>query len=61
MWQDIPWQELIVGICVLAAVVFLVHRWLFPSAKKSAACGGCGGCDKTSDASCSNPTEKTQH
>lgn len=66
MWQDIPWhnflwQEMIVGICVLAAVIFLVRRWLFPSAKKSAACGGCGGCDKTSDASCSNPTEKTQH
>jgi hypothetical protein len=66
MWQDIPWhnflwQEMIVGICVLAAVVFLVRRWLFPSAKKSAACGGCGGCGKTSDASCSNPTEKTQH
>jgi hypothetical protein len=64
MWQDIPWhnflwQEMIVGICVLAAVIFLVRRWLFPSAKKSAACGGCGGCDKTSDASCSNPTEKT--
>ena len=59
MWQDIPWQEVIVGLCVLAAVYFLVRRWLFP-AKKSAACGGCSGCSKTSDSSCSNPSEKTQ-
>ncbi|MDO8343911.1 MAG: FeoB-associated Cys-rich membrane protein [Cellvibrio sp.] len=61
MWQDIPWQEVIVGICVITAVIFLVRRWIFSSAKKSAACGGCGGCDKTSDASCSNPAEKTPH
>lgn len=53
------WQELIVGICVVAAMVFLVRRWLFPSAKKSAACGGCSGCDKTVGSSCSNPAEKT--
>lgn len=58
--QDLPWQELIVGVCVLAAVIFLARRWLFPS-KKSAACGGCGGCDKTSDTRCANPKEKTQH
>lgn len=55
------WQEVIVGICVVAAVFFLIRRWIFPSAKKSAACGGCGGCDKTSESSCANPTEKTQH
>lgn len=55
------WQELIVGICVLAAVIHLVRRWLFPAAKKSAACGGCGGCDKTSASSCANPSEKTPH
>ncbi len=61
MWQDFPWQETIVGICVIAAVVFLIRRWLFPSAKKSAACGGCGGCDKTTASSCTNPTEKIHH
>ncbi|OZY86352.1 hypothetical protein CBP51_04810 [Cellvibrio mixtus] len=58
------WQEIIVGVCVLAAVIFLARRWIFPSAKKSAGCGGCGGCggcDKTSDSSCNNPTEKTSH
>lgn len=55
------WQELIVGICVLAAVIYLARRWLFPSAKKSAACGGCGGCAKTSESSCVNPSEKTPH
>lgn len=38
------WQEIIVGICVLGAVVFLLRRWVIPG-KKSAACGGCGGCD----------------
>lgn len=61
MWQDFPWQEMIVGICVIAAVVFLVRRWIFPSAKKSAACGGCGGCAKTSESSCANPVEKGQY
>lgn len=54
------WQEVIVGICVIAAVIFLVRNWLFPSVKKSAACGGCDGCTKTSESSCANPTEKTQ-
>lgn len=52
------WQEIIVGLCVLAAVYFLVRRWLFP-AKKSAACGGCSGCDKTPESSCANPSEKS--
>lgn len=61
MWHDIPWQEIIVGICVVTATAFLVRRWLFPSAKKSAACGGCGGCAKTSESSCANPVEKGQH
>jgi hypothetical protein len=61
MWQNIPWQEVIVGICVITAVLFLVRRWIFPSAKKSAACGGCGGCAKTSESSCANPIEKESH
>jgi hypothetical protein len=55
------WQEVIVGLCVIAAVIFLVRRWLFPSANKSAACGGCGGCDKTSATSCNNPAERSEH
>lgn len=60
MWQDLPWQELIVGFCVLTAMLFLLRRWFF-APKKSAACGGCGGCDKTSESSCANPSEKTHH
>ncbi len=57
MWQDIPWQEVIVGLCVLAAVYFLARRWLFP-AKKSAACGGCSSCDTPNKTSCSVPSGK---
>ena len=54
------WQEIIVGLCVLAAAVFLVRRWLPAfSAKNSSACGGCGGCDTAK--SCSNPAEKGTH
>ncbi len=60
MWQEIPWQEVIVGVCVLSAAVFLLRRWFF-SPKKSAACGGCSGCAKTPESSCANPTEKTHH
>ena len=54
------WQEVIVGLCVLAAAVFLVRRWLpaFTN-KNSSACGGCGGCDTAK--SCSNPAEKGTH
>jgi hypothetical protein len=51
------WQEIIVGICVLGALVFLVRRWLPVGRKKSAACGsGCGGCASTGSTSCSIPT-----
>lgn len=59
MWQNFPWQEVIVGVCVIAAALFLARRWIFPSARKSAGCGGCGGCAKTSDSSCANPAEKS--
>lgn len=55
------WQEIIVSICVVLAVIFLVRRWLFPAAKKSAACGGCGGCESTSTSSCANPIEKGRY
>ncbi len=56
MWQQLPWQEIIVGSCVLAAAIFLLRRWFF-SPKKSAACGGCSGCDKTAPSSCGNPVD----
>lgn len=56
MWQDVPWQEMIVGICVLGAALFLLRRWVFPG-KKAASCGGCSGCAKTSESSCSSPTD----
>jgi hypothetical protein len=58
MLQNIPWQEVIVGVCVLAAAVFLLRRWIFPG-KKAASCGGCSGCAKTTDSSCTTPSEKT--
>jgi hypothetical protein len=55
------WQEVIVGVCVIAAAFFLARRWIFPPTKKAAGCGGCGGCDKTSTSSCSNPDDKITH
>mgnify|MGYP001765270484 CR=1 FL=1 len=42
------WQELIVGICVLLALLFVLRRYLF---RRQPGCGGCQGCgDK--DKSC---------
>jgi hypothetical protein len=53
------WQEIIVGICVLAAAVFLLRHWL-GAGKKATACGGCSNCDKTANTSCTtNSNEKT--
>jgi hypothetical protein len=46
------WQELIVGICVLIAAVFLLRRYLPSSQGKSGACGGCNGCGSRNN-SCS--------
>ena len=55
------WQEMIVGICVIAALIFLLRRWLpFFGNKNTGSCGGCGGCS-TDNNSCSNPSEKGQH
>lgn len=59
MWQNFPWQEAIVGICVIAAALFLARRWIFPSAKKSSACGGCGGCGKATEKSNETMNTKT--
>jgi hypothetical protein len=54
------WQEVIVGICVIAAVIFLLRRWLpFFGNKNTGSCGGCGSCDTAK--SCGNPAEKGQH
>ncbi len=54
MWQNIMWQEIIVGLCVLAALAFLLRRWLF-GRKASGSCGSCSGC---STPSCSTPGDK---
>lgn len=55
------WQELIVGACVIAAVIFLLRRWLpFFNSKSAGSCGTCGGCS-TNVNSCRNPNEKGQH
>lgn len=43
------WQEIIVGLCVLGALVFLLRRWLPGGQRKAAGCGSaCGGCDSAS-------------
>jgi hypothetical protein len=36
------WQEIIVGICVLAAAYFVLRQWLPMGKKKTSGCGGCG-------------------
>lgn len=51
------WQNIIVGICVLAAVFFVARQWLPGLGKKSSTCGGCNGCSDTA-ASCGNPVGK---
>lgn len=39
------WQEIIVGLCVFAAIVFLAWRWLPIKRKKTSGCdSGCGSC-----------------
>ncbi|WP_039914768.1 FeoB-associated Cys-rich membrane protein [Cellvibrio mixtus] len=59
MWQNIPWQEIVVGVCVLGAAIFLLRRWIFPG-KKAAGCGGCSGCAKTTDSGCSTPANNSK-
>ena len=53
------WQELIVGVIVLSAVLFLVRQRLPFGKKSSDSCGGCGGCNTAK--SCSNTDEKGSH
>lgn len=60
MLQSIPWQEVIVGFCVLAAVFFLARRWLFPGAKKSG-CGSCSACDKNAPSACAPSNSDKTH
>jgi hypothetical protein len=38
------WQEIIVGLIVISALLFLLSNWFF-STKKNASCGGCNSCD----------------
>lgn len=58
------WQEIIVGIIVVSAVLYLTRQWL-PFGKLSSnkqatgSCGGCGGCNTAK--SCNNPEEKGSH
>jgi MinD superfamily P-loop ATPase len=40
------WQEIIVALCVISAIVFLLRKWFFK--KKTSSCGGCSGCEKNS-------------
>ncbi len=54
------WQEVIVGSCVLIALIYVLRQWLPGLGKKSQGCGGCGGC-ATNANSCQNPNEKGQH
>lgn len=49
------WQEIIVGFCVLAALAFLLRRWL-PNRKSAGCDSGCGGCGSASN--CSTTPEK---
>jgi hypothetical protein len=51
------WQEIIVGLCVVGAALFLLRRWFF-APKKSLACGGCNGCDKPGNTNCDTPPER---
>ena len=41
------WQELIVGICVFTALLFVIYRY-WPNSKKSGGCDGCSGCGSKS-------------
>lgn len=50
------WQEIIVGLCVLAAVVFLAKRWLPVFKSSKVGCdSGCGSCGTTTP-NCNKPT-----
>lgn len=53
------WQEIIVGICVIAAIISLLVRWL-PGTKKAPQCGGCSGCDSRST-ECASTSNTTSH
>lgn len=48
------WQELIVGVCVSAAVLFLLRQY-WPGKKRDANGHQCHGC---SNDSCGKPSEK---
>jgi len=54
------WQEIIVGICVLLAVVYVLRQWLPGLGRKGSGCGGCSGCESNAK-SCHNPDEQQSH
>jgi len=45
------WQEIIVGVCIVAAAYVVLRQWLPIGKKKTSGCGGCGsgdtGCSTT--------------
>lgn len=53
------WQEIIVGILVVAAFYYVVRQWLPFGKKKAGSCSGCSSCNTTK--SCTNPAEKSPH
>ncbi|AKO53492.1 hypothetical protein ABA45_14575 [Marinobacter psychrophilus] len=61
------WQNIIVGLCVLAAVVFVARRWIPGLGKKSSGCGSCNGCSSSGSSGsssadgCGNSAEKGPH
>ncbi len=46
------WQEILVGVMVLAAVAFLARRFWPKSAGGTGSCGGCNSCDAPKKKSC---------
>lgn len=41
------WQEVIVGICVLVALVFVLRKYVFKDRPASGSCDGCNnGCGR---------------
>lgn len=53
------WQEIIVGVSVLAAFAFLLKQWLPVFKKTSGSChSGCGDCGSASNVA-NNNTDKS--
>lgn len=53
------WQEILVGICVLAASYFVLRQWLPIGGKKSSGCGSCGTGSSSCTSTGSSATNKS--